>query len=91
MINSKYFDKFYTIKPLHFGSDLSRDALIASLNALKFTFEDEYILVCSSQYLDFLTGITNGLVNIKVNFENLDYAWYLVDEKTKTIIYSPGC
>jgi hypothetical protein len=95
MINKKYFDKLYSIKPLTIAADLSECSLEQALIQQKFKLEDEskYTLLVGRHLLSEIMLIKSGYNLFRISIElqeDLVDEWYLVNELTKTIIYSPG-
>lgn len=95
MIAKKYFDLLYTILPLYVAMDLSEHSLEQALVQHKFKLEEdqEYLLVLGRELISEIISLRSGYNLFKITVElqeDLIDDWYLVCDKTKTIIYSPG-
>lgn len=95
IIAKKYFDELYTITPLTTAADLSEYALEQAIIQHKFKIEDfsTYILYLGRDLIGELIKLKSGYNLFKIEVvlqESLKDEWYLVNEKNKLIIYSPG-
>ncbi len=95
MIAEKYFDLLYQISPLYIAMDLSDVSLEQALIQHKFNLEGgaKYSLIVGRDNISEIVSVTSGLkiFNIFIEIqEELRDEWYLVNEDTKLIVYSPG-
>lgn len=95
MIAKQYFDGLFNIIPLMYAADLSQTSLVQALVQHKFNLNDkkEYLLVLGRENIVDICKIAAGynIFNIKVELQEvLRDEWYLVNNDTKTIVYSPG-
>lgn len=95
MIDEKYFIKLYTILPLSCAADLGECWLEQALlqHQFKLGVGHKYILYIGRELVSELLKIKAGynLFDISVEIQdNLKDEWYIVNENTKTIVYSPG-
>lgn len=95
IIDKKYLERGFTLYPLVVWMDFSECALEQALVQLKFKLDDDtkYTLVigreCISDILSFKNGFNIFNINIALQ-DDLEDEWYLVNEKSKIIIYSVG-
>lgn len=97
-LNEKYSNKIkthYTVEKLYIDMDFSEGALEEALIRLNFKLGEysEYVLYLGRENLREILKMSQGynLFNISVELqEDLRDEWYLVDEVSKTIIYSEG-
>jgi len=94
MLDKKYFRQLFKIIPLPVAMDLSECALEQALIQHEFQLnsDTEYTLVVGREAIEFILSLTaGGLFHIKLEIQDgLRDEWYLVDEKKKLIVYSPG-
>lgn len=94
-----YLNKQYTIKPLTVTSDFSSCALKDALIQLKFTLlKNTPYLLCLNRaalfqiqnILEIIKTINIVSVDVDIDEDLVNDAWYVVDTDSKTIIYSAG-